>query len=192
MVTLAAAVLAAAVAAADRPPSGMIATDTRASGMVAAGEKVRVTATGSGLDDETGVVVDADAQSVTVSLGPGKPPVRIPLSSIKRLDVARGRRTAAKEGAISGGILGLVLGVLAVHTVSHALCENATDCDASPQGYGIGAGVFAAGGAGLGALVGLAIKTDRWERVPVDRLRVAIGPVPAGAGVQFSLGWGRR
>ena len=182
MVTLAAAVLAAtAVAVADTPPSGVVAT----------GEKVRVT-TAAGLVDKTGVVMQADARSLTVSLGPGKPPVRIPLASVKKLEVARGRRTAAKEGAISGGLVGLVLGVLAVHTVSHALCENATDCDASPQGYGIGAGAFAAGGAGLGALVGLAIKTDRWERVPVDSLRMAIGPVPAGAGVQVSLGWGRR
>ena len=31
-----------------------------------------------------------------------------------------------------------------------------------------------------------------WERVPVDSLRMEIGPVPAGAGVQVSLGWGRR
>ena len=181
MVTLAAAVLAAAVAAADTP----------ASGVVVPGEKVRVT-TRNSQDDKTGVVMEADARSLTVSLGSGKPPVRIPLASVKKLEVARGRRTAAKEGAIAGGLVGLVLGVLAVHTVSYALCENATDCDASPQGYGIGAGAFAAGGAGLGALVGLAIKTDRWERVPVDRVGVAIGPVPAGAGVQVSLGWGRR
>ena len=182
MVTLAAAVLAAAaVAVADTPPSAVVAI----------GEKVRVT-TRTGRDDRTGVVMAADAQSLTVSLGSGKPPVRIPLASVRKLEVARGRRTAVKEGAISGGLVGLVLGVLAVHTVSHALCENATDCDASPQGYGIGAGAFAAGGAGLGALVGLAIKTDRWETVPVDRVGVAIGPVPAGAGVQVSVGWGRR
>ena len=181
MVMLAAAVLAAAVAVADTAPSGVVAT----------GEKVRVT-TAAGLDDKTGVVMQADARSLTVSLGRGKPPVQIPLASVKKLEVARGRRTAAKEGAISGGLVGVVLGALAIHTVSHALCESATDCNASPQAYGMGIGTFAAGGAGLGALVGLAIKTDRWERVPVDSLRMAIGPVPAGAGVQVSLGWGRR
>ena len=181
MVTFAAAVLAAAVAGADVQPSEWPTT----------GDKVRVTAR-TGVDDKTGVVVQADAQSLTVSLGFKKPPVRIPLASIQRLEVARGRRTAAKEGAISGGIVGVVLGVAAVYVASHALCEYDTDCDASPQAYGLGIAAFAAGGAGLGALVGLAIKTDRWERVPVDRLRVAIRPVPAGAGVQLSLGWGRR
>jgi len=31
-------------------------------------------------------------------------------------------------------------------------------------------------GAGLGALVGSTIKTDRWEPVPIDRLRVGVVP----------------
>jgi len=31
-------------------------------------------------------------------------------------------------------------------------------------------------GAGLGALVGSTIKTDRWEAVPLDRLRVGVVP----------------
>lgn len=183
MVTFAAAVLAAAVAGAAPPPSEWPGT----------GEKVRITTRTAGLDRETrGLVVQSDAHSLTVSLGSGKPPVRVPLSSIKSLDVARGRRRAVKEGAISGGLVGVVLGAAAVYVASNALCEYDTDCDASPQGYGIGIGAFAAGGAGLGALVGLAIKTDRWERVPVDRVRVALRPVPRGAGVQVSLGWGRR
>src|SRR5687767_13609370 len=120
MVTLAAAVLAAAaVAGADAPTPG---------------EKVRVTTRAS--DETTGVVVQADAETLTVSLGSKKPPVRIPLGSIQRLEVARGRRTAAKEGAISGGLVGVVLGVAAVYVASHALCEYDTDCDASPQAYG--------------------------------------------------------
>ena len=181
MLMLSAAVLAAAaVAVPDAPAFDRVAT----------GEKVRVVSTGLG--DHTGVVLGTDAESVTVSVGPGKPPVRIPIASIKRLDVARGRRSAAKEGAITGSLIGGALGIVAVHYLSQALCEGGSDCDASLEGYGIGFGMFAAGGAGLGALTGLAIKTDKWVRVPVSDLRVAVSPVPKGAGVQVSLGWGRR
>jgi len=181
MLMLPAAVLAAAaVAVTPVPPSNR----------VAAGEKVRVATTSLG--DKTGVVVAADAESVTVSVGAGKAPVRIPLASVKRLEVARGRRTAVKEGAITGGLVGGALGALAVLYLSHALCEGGSDCNAEVGAYGIGVGIFGAGGAGLGALTGLAIKTDKWVRVPVSDLRVAVGPVADGAGVKVSLGWGRR
>ena len=62
----------------------------------------------------------------------------------------------------------------------------------SAEGYLVGVGIFGAAGAGVGALTGLAIKKDRWVRVPVDRVRVGIRAVPAGAGVQVSLRWGGR
>jgi hypothetical protein len=31
-------------------------------------------------------------------------------------------------------------------------------------------------GAGVGALIGTAIKTERWQEVPLDRVRVSFGP----------------
>ena len=155
------------------------------------GEKVRVTTLKSE-SRERGVVVQTDAEFLTVSIGSGMAPVRIALASIERLEVARGRRTAAKEGALWGGVVAAALGALAVAGIGEALCENATSCGASAEGYLVGIGIFGAAGAGLGALAGLAIKTDRWERVPLDRLRVGIRPVADGAGVQVSLGWGRR
>lgn len=181
MVMLVAAVFAAALAGAEPPPSNW----------PAAGERVRLT-TLTSPGEQNGVVVETDAESLTVSLGVGKPPVRVPLGSVKRLEVARGRRTAVKEGAIGGGVLGTVLGVLAVTGLSQALCEGGADCTASGEGYLVGAGIFGVGGAGLGALIGLAIKKDRWERVPVGRVRVGWEPARGGVGVQVSLAWKGR
>jgi len=181
MPTLAAAVLAAAMATANAAPSGWPAT----------GEKVRVRRL-RGQDSEKGVVVQTDAEFLTVSLGSGQPPVRIPLASIERLEVARGRRRAAPEGAVLGGVVGAVLGGLAVAGIGEALCENATNCGASAEGYLVGMGILGAAGAGVGALTGLAVKVDRWERVRVHRVRVGIRPARAGAGVRVSLGWGGR
>src|SRR5688572_25391774 len=172
---------AAAVARAEPGPSGW--PDP--------GERVRLT-THKSEDREKGVVVATDAESLTVSLGSGKPPVRFAIASLERLEVARGRRSAAKEGAITGGILGGAFGVFAISVVSAVLCDNASGCDASAGAYLAGTGIFGAGGAGLGALVGLAIKKDRWERVPMSRVRVGLQPVRGGAGVGVSIAWGGR
>jgi hypothetical protein len=181
MLTLVALLAAAAVASATAAPSGWPAT----------GEKVRVT-TLAGASREQGLVVQTDAEALTVSLGSGKPPLRIPLASIDRLEVARGRRRAVGEGALVGGLAGAALGGLAVAALAEALCEYDSDCSGSAEGYLVGIGVFGAAGAGVGALTGLAIKKDRWERLPVDRVRVGIRPAPAGASVQVSLAWGGR
>src|SRR5687767_7275404 len=182
MLILPAVVLAgAAVAGASDVPSTWPIT----------GEKVRVR-TVAGANHSKGVVVQTDAESLTVSLGSGRPPVRIPLASIERLKVARGRRSAAREGASIGGLTGAVLGGLAVAGLAHALCEYDSTCTGSWEGYAVGMGVLGAGGAGVGALAGLAIKKDRWERVPVTRVRVGVGPALAGAGLRVSLAWGGR
>src|SRR5512145_1698066 len=124
MPTLAAAVLAAAVAAA--------APEAAPSGWPVAGEKVRVT-TFTGPRVQSGVVLQTDAQALTVSLGAGRPPVRIPLAAIERIDVARGRRTAVKQCAVVGGVAGAVLGAVAVAGLGRALCENAHNCGASAE-----------------------------------------------------------
>ena len=54
------------------------------------------------------------------------------------------------------------------------------------MGFGLigGAGLGALG-AGIGAIVGALIKTDRWEEVPLDRLRVSFVPQRGG---RFALG----
>jgi hypothetical protein len=183
MLTLAAAVLAtAAVTGGDAAPSGW----------PVAGEKVRVT-TLAGRSREQGVVVRTDAEFLIVALGREQAPVRIPLASVERIEVARGRRSVAKEGALVGGVTGAILGGVAVAALSEALCESPSGCGgATAQASLLGAGLFGAGGAGVGALIGLAIKTDRWERVPVDRVRLGFQPTPAGAGLQVSLAWGGR
>jgi hypothetical protein len=54
-------------------------------------------------------------------------------------------------------------------------------------GFAAGAGfvVGGLGGALIGALIGSASKTDRWQEVPLDRLRVSLGPQRDG---RFGLG----
>ena len=48
--------------------------------------------------------------------------------------------------------------------------------------------VFGAGGALLGAVTGAFIKTDRWEEVPLDEIRVGLSPFASdGVAVSVSL-----
>ncbi len=56
-------------------------------------------------------------------------------------------------------------------------------CDAGDYARAIA--IFGGAGAGLGALVGLLIKTDRWEEVPLNRFRVSFAPQRDG---RFALG----
>ena len=114
------------------------------------GETVRVT-TFTGPTSVKGVLLQTEAAVLTVSLGAGKPPVRIPLASIERLEVVRGRRATVKEGAIVGGLAGAALGVAAMASLGYALCEGASSCGTSTEGYLVGVGIFGTAGAGVGA-----------------------------------------
>ena len=117
----------------------------------------------------------------------------IPLTSVTRLEVHRGQKTSASTVALATGIgagsgavmtAGLVCGVesaLAGRFFCQGLNERLTREITFLGWIAIGAGA----GALVGALVGATRKTERWEEVPLDRLRVSFGPQTVG---RFSLG----
>ena len=75
----------------------------------------------------------------------------------------------AKNGGLVLGGLGGVLGV--------AMCSGASEyvCPESPVvAAALYAGVFGAVGGIFGAVIGAASGGDRWEEVPLDRLRVSV------------------
>jgi hypothetical protein len=112
--------------------------------------------------------------------------VRVALSSLARLDVHRGRRTLAKEGAILGFIPGAIYGGF---FGAYGACDDqGPDC--SPLGGAL-LGALMVGGvtSGAGALMGLPFKTDRWEELPVRNVRVAVIPVRGGVGAAVSVGF---
>lgn len=93
------------------------------------------------------------------------------VGELRSLEVASGRRTAARAGAMVGGVLGVVAGVALASGTSQ---DNAF-FDNGP--FLIGMGVASAG-AVLGALVGSGMVTERWEPLPLERLRVALARQP--------------
>ncbi|HET9150841.1 MAG TPA: hypothetical protein VFN83_03930 [Gemmatimonadales bacterium] len=112
----------------------------------------------------------------------------VPLSPGAGVDVHAGRRGHAFLGLTLGAAGGLAAGT------AYAF---GTGCDYGPFGeagsvedegfctlYGV---VPMAVGAAAGTLVGLLIRTDRWEPVDASDLSVTIVPRPAGVGVGLTL-----
>ena len=98
--------------------------------------------------------------------------IAIPASSLAGLDsyAGRGTRSRAGMGAVIGGLAGLGVGI-ALWVSWDAQSGDTPESVAAPFVLGT-----AALGTGIGALVGLAAKTEveKWEAVPLDDFRVSI------------------
>ena len=140
------------------------------------GQRVRITAPQLGISKHSGTLVAVDGDTLTVDN------LQVALTNLTRLDVYMGWQGHAGTGAVVGG---LVVGVPSA-ILTAALCASLGDvsCQA-PDGAAIGLLVGGAAGALVGAGVGLLIKSDRWEEVPLDRLRVSFAPQRDG---RFGLG----
>ena len=103
----------------------------------------------------TGTVVAIDEESVLIELPDGRR-AKAQHEQIKKLEVVNGQRSSAKKGFVYGAALGAVAGGL----ISNICVLGGSSCDKNVLG---GAAVGAAIWGGIGALVGLLIKQDRWE-----------------------------
>ncbi len=106
-----------------------------------------------------------------------------PLASVTRLDVIRGQ-PHAKLGAGIGFAAGFVGGIVYCKTVDVSGCVLFDDDLTLWVAFVIGAMGGLAGG-----ITGYFIKTDRWEEVPLERLRVSLAPQRDGG---FALGFSVR
>ena len=129
------------------------------------GRRVRITAEDSGVIGWTGTLRVLNSDSIVLEDG-----LDLPLASVTKLEVYRGKRTRTGEGAGKGFVIGAFTGVV----LGIAACS-------SPGAYvsqgqcAVGGGlVFGAGGALLGGLIGALAGADRWEEVSLDRLRVSL------------------
>ena len=97
-----------------------------------------------------------------------------PLSDVTRLDVYAGRKSHFGLGLVIGAAVGGAAGAV-IFGREDACFTHGEGC----AGFGLAVG--AASGALIGGLIGgLAWKTDKWEEVPLDRLRVSVVPQRGG------------
>jgi outer membrane lipoprotein SlyB len=136
-------------------------------GSLRAGMRVRVQQNGQG--PVIGTLTDILKDTIVYQpLAPSV--VKVPLSSIERLEVSIGSRRGwerAVAGAVLGGVVGAIIGGTARKT---------TECTIGPGNHcdTVGPGGGAIAGAVLGGVAGAILgapekKTERWQRVRLDR-----------------------
>jgi len=104
-----------------------------------------------------------------------------PVAAVTRLAMHRGQRSAWASGlvygfmggALMGGVLGLASGDDPPGWFSMTAGEKA----------GAGVVVFGVLGGVGGLVIGALTKSDKWEHVPLDRLRVSVVPTRRGFGL---------
>jgi hypothetical protein len=112
-----------------------------------------------------GTLESIDDAKLTLALENGALSIVIPRDAITKLETPAGRRGAAGAGAAVGGLLGGLLVLLACQPDEWGSCSWPEDAWPAAKAVGLFGGV--------GALVGAAIRSEKWAVVPVPN-------VPAG------------
>lgn len=142
---------------------------------------------------DNGKSLRATVESVTadelVLQQPGvSEPLRLSLPQLRSLEVARGRSSHWLKGAVIGSIPGAIIAGFAG---ARSTCYY--DDDTCFNGWAAVGGALVGGiaTASVGALIGLAVRTDRWVKVHERKPKVALILVPtrremrAGLSISF-------
>jgi hypothetical protein len=133
------------------------------------GQRVRVTAPDLGVNRQSAVLETLRGDMLVVV---EDSTIRIPVASVTRIDVHRGRHGHPWRGAGIGFLAGAATGAVA----GAILCQDGCIEWDTGAVVALGAAVFSASGAVVGGVVGAFIKTDKWEEVPLDRLHLSFVP----------------
>jgi len=157
---------------------------------VVEGARVRVSATEFGGKWCTGTLVEWSTDTLTVNcwrtVERSWEEAEFPLSSITSVEVSRGRKSNVGKGALIGGLIGAGAG-LAIGLSTANVVEEATTIDEEASITIWSAVALGLVGAGVGVLIGSASTGDRWEKVPLDRLKVSIVPTQGAVVLAFSM-----
>jgi hypothetical protein len=143
---------------------------------VAPGDRVRVTVPAVQPEPLVGTVVEIDRYVCFIAREGYTDPLGLPLTSIEKFEVSRGRKSNILKGAGLGVLFGFAAGAVIITAA----------CAVDPCPWTTAEGVVGAGtiGAGLGLLIGVSAGAsssgELWEPVPLDELRVTIAPHPRG------------
>jgi hypothetical protein len=139
------------------------------------GSRVRITVSQPDTGRVVGVVVRFRSDSLVVRTGEADL-ADVPFPSINRLEVSRGRdmRPVIISAGI-GGLAGAVVGALAASTPECPPLDLSAECLPGVNQAGAALAGAALGALALG-LVAKAVGGERWEDIPLGRLRVTFAP----------------
>jgi len=133
-----------------------------------------------------GILMKSDAKAIYVSPESVGTLKAVPLESITRLDLALGEKRNTLKGVLYGTALGLASGL--AWKVDPQTCHDLSSTDFCSRGEAVGGGALA--GAGLGALIGFLIKSDRFTTMDLESFRRT--PSPAARARRTPLAFGVR
>ncbi len=149
---------------------------------VKVGDRVRVTAPDLGLYKQAGRLEALRADTLVVAVADST--MTFPVASVTRLELSRGQKSHGLAGALIGGLVGAASGAILGYADGDDppcresgwfACWGETRLTAKEKARA-GAIVLGIVGVVVGRIVGANTKTDKWEEVPVDRVRVSLGP----------------
>ena len=154
--------------------------------------RVRLTLASPSSQRLVGTLVGQYADSFRVQLAARAAPVSVARSAVVRLEVSQGQKRAVGEGALIGAGLGVIGGFV----LSGVAASKSQSCG-TPNLFGVcyvdwygrafrGGLIGGAIGGAVGAALGYALRTDRWEGVPLSRAH-QLALAPRGAGLALSL-----
>ena len=162
---------------------GSASTQIAAQEPLASGSRVRVTAPDCALRGQAATFRALRADTLVLET------TECPLASVTRFDVSRGQKSRAGIGILVGAGAGALGAVIYCSQDKNEFSDEGKcvlfDDDTTP----FQALIFGAAGGIVGGFVGYLIKTDRWEEVPLERLRVSLNPQRDGG---FALGFSVR
>jgi hypothetical protein len=136
------------------------------------GARVRVAAPTFSDKQITGRLLRPPSEVLEIALKDGVVQ-SIPVASISKLQISSGKKRHVIQGAVAGALLGVGYTLIAARC-THQICGD--------DDYTKLAIIVIGGGAtAVGALVGAAVKTERWTPIPAPRPRVR------GPSVAFSV-----
>ena len=151
-----------------------------------AGSRVRLEAAAVSPEPLVGTIVTQDQTTLELQVADQEDPIVVPRDAITKMEMSTGRRSRG-HGAWIGALVGGASGAIAVLATPEKPCNpNVAFGCLRIISKGAGATLLAGLGAGVGALIGLAIPPgEKWTAVPTE-LRVSVTPTLKGD-VQISL-----
>ena len=152
---------------------------------LARGDQVRVRLTSGGKPIRGTIDAAGPGEIVVRPKDAAQPPLRLSPQRMAKLEVVRGRRSHWVRGAVIGFIPGALVG--GVSAVAFSDCYRDCDHAGDVVKYALVAGAMTGT---VGALIGLAVKTDRWVLVQDRRPKLALSLAPARGGFRAGLSVG--
>jgi hypothetical protein len=159
-----------------------VADDSVTLAELSRGDQVRLRLTSGGKSVRGTLDAAGPDEIVVRPLDPARPPLRLSPQQMAKLEVVRGRRSHWVRGAV----IGFVPGALFMGAAVLALSDCYRDCDETGEvlAYGLAGGAITGA---VGALIGLAVKTDRWVLVQDRRPKVGLSLAPLKGGFRADL-----